>query len=70
MDAVREITVSLPADLVERALEAHGEDLAGTIAGALEEQLRRQAIERLIAVAGTVKFGATWQELAGKYDDE
>lgn len=78
MDA-REFILTLPAELVDRAVQSHGKPASETVADALQSQLAtEQASEPgqaenpwagLLALRGKVKFEADWRELRGK-DDE
>ncbi|MDB5441328.1 MAG: hypothetical protein JWM33_3755 [Caulobacteraceae bacterium] len=68
--ALRKITVNLPAHLIEQAVELHGKNLTDTLRDALEGQKNRDAWAKIGEMRGKVDFGASWQELAGKYDED
>ena len=70
MGELRKITINLPADLVDAAMEDSGKGLTQTIREALEAMRARAAYDRMLALRGQVAFQMTWQEAAGKYDDE
>lgn len=70
MSAVRKITVSLPAHVIDGATAASGKGLTETIRDALLDYNHAWASRRLLELHGKVMFGATWQELRGKSDDE
>ena len=70
MSALRKITVNLPADLLDGAMAQSGKGLTETIRDALEFKRSAAAWERMRQMRGKVDFGATWQQLAGKHDDE
>jgi hypothetical protein len=70
MGEMRKITVNVPADLVDAAMAGTGRSLTETIREGLRIQANRSAWERLAAYRGKVDFGATWQELRGKDDDD
>lgn len=69
MEALRKITVNLPATLLDDNMRRTGKGLTETLREALEAQARTVAWDDLLALRGKVKFGATWQELAGKYEE-
>ncbi len=62
--------MNLPADLLEGLPEASGQSMTEAVRTALAEYRHSLACDKLLALRGKVKFGATWQELVGKYDDE
>ena len=66
---MRKVTMNLPAQLIERAMEATGASLTETTRQALEAFARRKAIQELLDLQGKIKFSMTWQELKA-LDDE
>jgi hypothetical protein len=70
MGELRKITVNLPADLIDGVMEDSGKGLTESIREALEAQRNAIAWQRLRALRGKIEFGMTWQEAAGKYDED
>ena len=66
---MRKVNMNLPAQLIERAMEATGASLTETTRQALEAFARRKAIQELLDLQGKIKFSMTWQELKA-LDDE
>ena len=70
MSSMRRVTVRLPAKLIQDAMDHSGKGPTDTIREALEEKLTTAAYDRMLALRGKIKFGMSWQEAAGKYDDD
>jgi hypothetical protein len=70
MSVVRKITIEVP----EKALALAQEHCGGSITEAVRQGLERLAAERrrdiLLSLEGKVKFGASWQTLRGKDDED
>ena len=69
MGEMRKITVEVDPRTLEAA-RAEGAGVAETVREALKQLAHKRASERLLALAGKVKFSMTWQELRGKDDDD
>jgi hypothetical protein len=70
MGELRKITLNLPAELIDGVMADSGKGLTETIREALEAKRAAAAYDRMMALRGKVEFGISWQEAAGKYDDE
>jgi hypothetical protein len=70
MGEMRKVTINLPAELVEAALDVSGKGLTETIRDALAAQNHAWACQRLLELRGTVDLGAEYEELVGKHDRE
>lgn len=70
MGDLRKITLNLPAELIDGVMADSGKGLTETIREALEAKLAAAAYDRMLALKGKVEFAMSWQEAAGKYDDE
>ena len=68
MGEMRKITVEVDAGTLAAA-RGEGAGVADTIREALERLAHIRASERLLALAGKIKFDLTWQELRGKDED-
>jgi hypothetical protein len=70
MSAVRKITI----EVSEKALALAQEQCGGSITEAVRQGLERLAAERrseiLLSLRGKVQFGASWQTLRGKDDED
>jgi hypothetical protein len=70
MIAVRKITVEVP----EKDLALAQEHCGGSITEAVRQGLERLAADRrreiLLSLRGKVQFGASWQTLRGKDDED
>jgi hypothetical protein len=56
VNAVRKITIEVPAELLERAQAASGENLTATVRAGLRLVAAGRAFERLRARRGKVRF--------------
>jgi hypothetical protein len=63
MDAIRKITVEVPADLLERAQRASGGGITETVRTGLQLVAASQACAALRRLRGKVRFQATLEEL-------
>lgn len=66
---VRKVTMNLPVQVIEQAMQATGASLTETTRLALEELARRKAVQDLLDLQGKIKFSMSWQELKA-LDDE
>jgi hypothetical protein len=70
MTSLRKITIEVP----EKSLALAQEQCGGSITEAVRQGLERLAAERrrdiLLSLRGKVQFGATWQTLRGKDDED
>ncbi len=60
---MKKVTLELPVDVLERALESSGQGIAGTVRQALELLSARVAYEKLRALRGKVKFSVNLNNL-------
>ena len=63
MDSARKITVEVPASLLEKAQQASGTGVTGTVRAGLQLVAASQAYNRLRALRGKVRFSRTRAEL-------
>lgn len=70
MPPLRKITVEVSPEALAAAQELTGKGVSETVREALARLAHERASQRLLALRGKVKFALSWQELAGKYDDE
>ena len=63
MAKMRKITVEVPEDLIERALESSGEGITGTVRRGLILVAAGRAYEELRQLRGKVKFGIDLEAL-------
>lgn len=63
MEAVRKITIEIPAELLERAQGASGDGITQTVRAGLELVAASHAYERLRKFRGKVRFSRTIAEL-------
>jgi len=70
MSALRKLTITLPARLVEDTIRNEGKGVTESIREALEARRRERAWERLKSMRGKSRITETWQELRGKDDPE
>lgn len=63
MEAVRKITVEIPAELLEKAQQASGAGITQTVRAGLQLIAASQAYSRLRQFRGKVKFSRTLAEL-------
>jgi len=61
----RKVTVHLPQDLLESAMEETGKGVTETIREGLKRLARERAYKGLLALRGKVKFRYTAAELRG-----
>ena len=70
MPNLRKITVEVSADALRAAQELTGKGVSETVREALGRLAHERASKRLLALRGKMKFALSWEELAGKNDDE
>lgn len=70
MGEMRKITVNLPTELLDSVTELSGKGVTETLREALAEYQNRMAWARLAELKGKIDFGASYEELAGKDDEE
>jgi hypothetical protein len=70
MGDMRKITVNLPAKLLDSATDLSGKGVTEALREALAEYQSRLAWDRLASRVGKIDFGATYEELAGKDEEE
>jgi hypothetical protein len=63
VDPARKITVEVPAELLERAQQATGAGVTGTVRAALQLVAASRAYARLRGFRGKVRFSRTRAEL-------
>ena len=63
MQAMRKITIEVPADLLEKAQRASGSGITQTVRTGLQLVAASHAYARLRQLRGTVKLSRTWREL-------
>jgi hypothetical protein len=63
MKGRRKITVTVPADLLEKAMQAHGTGVTETVLMGLRLTAASDAYTALRQLRGKVKFSMTWQQL-------
>ncbi len=70
MGELRKITVNVPGELLDAAMAGTGKTLTETIREGLRIQANRNAWEKLASLRGSFTFEESWEELAGKNDEE
>lgn len=70
MPNLRKITVEVSPDTLRAAQELTGKGVSETVREALARLAHERASKRLLALRGKMKFALSWEELAGKNDDE
>ena len=70
MPNLRKITVEVSADALRSAQELTGKGVTETVREALARMAHERASQRLLAARGTLKFALSWEELAGKNDED
>jgi len=63
MEALRKITVEVPADLIEKAQQATGSGVTQTVLAGLQLVAASQAYTRLRSLRGKVRFSRTLADL-------
>ncbi len=63
MQAVKKITVEVPAELLNKAQRASGAGITQTIRTGLELVAAGRAYQRLLQLQGKVRFSSTLEEL-------
>lgn len=61
----RKVTVNLPQDLLDNAMEETGKGITETICEGLKRLVRERAYKGLLALKGKVKFKYSAAELRG-----
>jgi len=70
MTEMRKITLNLPAELLDTVTDLSGKGITETIRDALEAQVKARAFQAFLDLRGKVDFGASWQALRGKDEDD
>jgi len=70
MSAVRKVTMNLPAELIDDLPQLSDKTMTEAVRIALTDYRHKLACQNLLELRGKIEFGATWQALVGKYDDE
>lgn len=66
MSAVRRVTVNLPADHLDAALDVTGKGITETLIEGLEHVQRRRFYERALAYGGKLKLDIDTDETRGR----
>jgi len=65
---LRKVTLLLPDDLIQRAMEATGEGLTRTICRGLESVVAAKSFQKIRSLRGKVKFSIDFEALRRDFE--